>query len=165
MEYGFPLAIHPLATLNAILNAIAAILLVTGWVLIAQGNWKAHRAVMVAAFSVSTIFLVSYLTYHYLVGHVTFGGQGFIRTIYLCILASHIVLAVAVPVLAIAMFVLAFRGKWHRHRQLGKITVPIWLYVSVTGVVIYFMLYVFFPNSSKHAEAANYENIQCPSLV
>jgi uncharacterized membrane protein YozB (DUF420 family) len=145
MEYGFPLAIHPLATLNAILNAIAAILLVTGWVLIAQGNWKAHRAVMVAAFSVSTIFLVSYLTYHYLVGHVTFGGQGVIRTVYLCILASHIVLAVAVPVLAIAMFVLAFRGKWHRHRQLGKITVPIWLYVSVTGVVIYFMVYIFFP--------------------
>jgi uncharacterized membrane protein YozB (DUF420 family) len=165
MEYGFPLAIHPLATLNAILNAIAAVLLVTGWVLIAQGNWKAHRAVMVAAFSVSTIFLVSYLTYHYLVGHVTFGGQGVIRTVYLCILASHIVLAVAVPVLAIAMFVLAFCGKWDRHRQLGKITVPIWLYVSVTGVVIYFMVYVLFPSSNKQVEAAVFGNISCRSLV
>ncbi len=165
MEYGFPLAIHPLATLNAILNAIAAVLLVIGWVLIAQGNWKAHRAVMVAAFSVSTIFLVSYLTYHYLVGHVTFGGQGVIRTVYLCILASHIVLAVAVPILAIAMFVLAFRGKWDRHRQLGKITVPIWLYVSVTGVVIYFMVYVLFPNSNKQAEAAVFENIPYRSPV
>ena len=165
MEYGFLLAIHPLATINAVLNAISAVLLVVGWVLIAQGNWKAHRAVMVAAFSVSAIFLVSYLTYHYLVGHVTFGGQGVIRTVYLCILASHIVLAVAVPVLAISMFVLAFRGKWHRHRQLGRITMPIWLYVSVTGVIIYFMVYIFFPNSDKHIEAAIHENISCRYLA
>jgi uncharacterized membrane protein YozB (DUF420 family) len=165
MEYGFPLAIHPLATINAVLNAISAVLLVVGWVLIAQGNWKAHRAVMVAAFSVSAIFLVSYLTYHYLVGHVTFGGQGVIRTVYLGILASHIVLAVAGPVLAISMFVLAFRGKWHRHRQLGRITMPIWLYVSVTGVIIYFMVYIFFPNSDKHIEASIYENISCRYLA
>ena len=83
MEYGLPLAIHPLATLNAVLNGIAAVLLAVGWVLIARGNWKAHRAVMIAAFSVSTIFLISYLAYHYLVGHVSFGGQGLIRVVYL----------------------------------------------------------------------------------
>ena len=107
-----------LATFNAVLNGIAAVLLVAGWILIARGNWKVHRAVMIAAFAVSTIFLISYLAYHYLVGHVAFGGLGLIRVVYLCILASHIILAVAVPVLAVSMFVLAFRGSWHRHRQL-----------------------------------------------
>ena len=150
-----------LATFNAVLNGIAAVLLVAGWVLIARGNWKAHRAVMIAAFSVSTIFLISYLAYHYLVGHVSFGGQGLIRVVYLGILVSHIILAVAVPVLAVAMFVLAFRGRWHRHRQLGKVTLPIWLYVSVTGVIIYFMVYVFYPSQKDHAETVR--NQKCTS--
>ncbi len=165
MEYSLPLAIHPLATLNAVLNGIAAVLLVAGWVLIARGNWKAHRAVMVAAFSVSTIFLISYLAYHYLVGHVSFGGQGLVRVVYLCILASHIILAVAVPVLAIAMFVLAFRGSWHRHRQLGKITLPIWLYVSVTGVIIYFMVYVLFPSQESQVETVLNHQSTCRCLA
>ncbi|MFN9271848.1 MAG: DUF420 domain-containing protein [Planctomycetia bacterium] len=135
------LAAHPLATTNAVLNTIATLLLVAGWVFIRQGNWRAHRAAMIAAVAVSAIFLVCYLTYHYLVGHVPFRGQGPIRTVYFTILISHILLAVTVPILAIWMFVLAFRGRWDAHRRLGRITLPIWLYVSVTGVVIYLMLY------------------------
>lgn len=139
------LAIHPLATLNAVLNTVATVLLAAGWIFIARGNWRAHRAAMVAAFVVSACFLVSYLTYHYLVGHVSFAGQGTVRLVYLGILLTHIVLAVAVPVLAIAMFVLAWRGKWVQHRLLGRITLPIWLYVSVTGMVIYLMVYHLYP--------------------
>ena len=135
------LAVHPLATTNAVLNSLATLLLVAGWVFIRRGNWRAHRAAMIAAFAVSAIFLACYLTYHYLVGHVPFRGQGPIRTVYFAILISHILLAVAVPILAIWMFVLAFRGRWEAHRRLGRITLPIWLYVSVTGVVIYLMLY------------------------
>jgi uncharacterized membrane protein YozB (DUF420 family) len=120
---------------------------------------------MIAAFSVSTIFLISYLAYHYLVGHVSFGGQGLIRVVYLCILASHIILAVTVPVLAVAMFVLAFRGSWHRHRQLGKITLPIWLYVSVTGVIIYFMVYILFPSQENQAETVLKQQCTCRCLA
>ena len=154
-----------LATFNAVLNGIAAVLLVAGWILIARGNWKAHRAVMIAAFAVSTIFHISYLAYHYLVGHVAFGGQGLIRVVYLCILASHIILAVAVPVLAVSMFVLAFRGSWHRHRQLGKVTLPIWLYVSVTGVIIYFMVYILFPRQENHAKTGINQKSSCCLLA
>jgi uncharacterized membrane protein YozB (DUF420 family) len=140
-------AAHPLATTNAVLNALATVLLVAGWVFIARGQWKAHRAAMIAAFAVSAVFLVCYLTYHYLVGHVPFRGQGPVRTVYFAILISHIILAVFVPILALRMFFLAWKGRWDAHRRLGKITMPIWLYVSVTGVVIYAMLYHLFPGA------------------
>lgn len=139
------LAAHPLATLNAVLNSIAAVLLVIGWVAIARGQWKAHRAAMVAAFAVSAIFLVSYLTYHAIAGSVPFRGQGPVRIVYFAILISHVILAAAVPVLAVRMFFLAWKQRWEAHRRLGRITLPIWLYVSVTGVVIYAMLYHLFP--------------------
>ena len=139
------LAAHPLATLNAVLNSIAAVLLVIGWVAIARGHWKAHRAAMVAAFAVSAIFLVSYLTYHAIAGSVPFRGQGPVRGVYFAILISHVILAAAVPVLALRMFFLAWKQRWEAHRRLGRITLPIWLYVSVTGVVIYLMLYHLFP--------------------
>ena len=139
------LAAHPLATLNAVLNSIAAVLLVVGWVTIARGNWKAHRAAMVAAFAVSAIFLVSYLTYHAIAGSVPFRGQGPVRIVYFAILISHVILAAAVPLLALRMFFLAWKQRWDAHRRLGRITLPIWLYVSVTGVVIYAMLYHLFP--------------------
>jgi uncharacterized membrane protein YozB (DUF420 family) len=139
------LAVHPLATTNAVLNALATVLLVAGWVFIARGQWKAHRAAMIAAFAVSAVFLVCYLTYHYLVGHVPFRGQGPVRTVYFTILITHIILAVFVPILALRMFFLAWKGRWEAHRRLGKITMPIWLYVSVTGVVIYLMLYHWVP--------------------
>jgi uncharacterized membrane protein YozB (DUF420 family) len=134
-----------LPTVNASLNTIATVLLAAGWILIRRGDWRAHRIAMVAAFAVSTLFLVCYLSYHAIVGHVPFAGQGPVRTVYFAILISHILLAVAVPLLAVAMFVLAWRGRWETHRRLGRITLPIWLYVSVTGVVIYLMLYHFYP--------------------
>ena len=139
------LAVHPLATTNAVLNALATLLLISGWVFIRQGNWRAHRAAMTAAFVVSTVFLVCYLAYHALVGHVPFAGEGPVRMLYFVILISHILLAVLVPVLAIAMFVLIFRGKLTAHRRLGRIALPIWLYVSITGVVIYLMVYHLYP--------------------
>jgi len=133
--------IHPLATTNAVLNSLAAVLLVAGWRFIKRGNVRAHRAAMVAAFVTSAVFLACYLTYHYLVGHVPFRGAGVVRPVYFAILISHILLAVAVPVLALRMFFLAWKGRWEAHRRLGRWTMPIWLYVSVTGVVIYAMLY------------------------
>lgn len=134
-----------LPTVNACLNSVATVLLAAGWIFIRRGQWRAHRAAMIAAFAVSTLFLVCYLAYHALVGHVPFTGHGGVRLVYFAILISHILLAVSVPFLAIAMFVLAARGRWDAHRRLGRITMPIWLYVSVTGVVIYLMLYHFYP--------------------
>jgi len=139
--------VHPLATTNAVLNSVATVLLIAGWILARRGQVAAHRAVMVAAFLTSAVFLACYLTYHYLVGHVRFEGEGTVRTIYLVILLSHILLAIAVPVLALRMFFLAWRGRFDAHRRLGRITLPIWLYVSVTGVVIYLMLYHRFPRA------------------
>lgn len=141
------LAVHPLATLNAVLNSVAAVLLVAGWVSIRSGRVKLHRAVMVAAFAVSAIFLVSYLTYHALEGSRPFQGTGVVRPIYFTILISHVVLAAAVPVMALRMFFLAWKGRFDAHRRLGRVTLPIWLYVSVTGVVIYLMLYHLFPDA------------------
>lgn len=140
-------AVHPLATTNAVLNTLAAVLLVAGWVFIKRGQVAAHRAAMVAAFVTSAVFLACYLAYHYSVGHVKFQGEGPVRTVYFAILISHIILAVAVPVLALRMFFLAWKGRFDAHRRLGRITLPIWLYVSVTGVVIYLMLYRWFPGA------------------
>ncbi len=139
------LAVHPLATLNAVLNALAAVLLVAGWVLIRRGRVKAHRSVMIAAFVVSTVFLVSYLTRYAIEGTHRFAGPDSVRPIYLGILATHVPLAAAVPLLALRMFFLAWKGRFAAHRRLGRITLPIWLYVSVTGVLIYCMLYQWFP--------------------
>ena len=138
-----------LPSVNAALNAIAAILLTAGWIFVRRGDWRSHRAAMTAAFAVSTLFLVCYLSYHALVGHVPFMGRGAVRTVYFAILVSHILLAVTVPVLAIAMFALVARGRLDAHRRLGRITLPIWLYVSVTGVVIYLMLYHFYPGGRQ----------------
>lgn len=138
------LAVHPLATANAVLNALAAILLVVGWVLIRRGRVKAHRTVMIAAFAVSTLFLVSYLTRYAIEGTHRFTGPDAVRPIYLAILATHVPLAAAVPLLALRMFFLAWKGRFDAHRRLGRITLPIWLYVSVTGVLIYLMLYQMF---------------------
>ena len=139
------LAVHPLATLNALLNALSAALLVAGWVAIRKGRVHAHRRAMTAAFALSAVFLASYLAYHWTVGHVVFAGPPAVRGVYLAILASHVVLATAVPVLALRMFFLAARGRFDAHRRLGRITLPIWLYVSVTGVIIYLMLYHLWP--------------------
>ena len=139
------LAVHPLATANAILNSVATLLLVAGWVLIRRGHVKAHRTVMMASFVVSTMFLVCYLTRYAIEGTHRFAGPESMRPVYLGILATHVPLAAAVPLLALRMFFLARKGRFAAHRRLGRITLPIWLYVSVTGVLIYFMLYQWFP--------------------
>ena len=133
--------ISQLPAVNATLNAIAALLLVCGFLLIRAGRIRAHRAVMLAAFSCSVLFLVSYLTYHAQAGSTRFAGTGMVRTVYLSILLTHTVLAAVVPFLALITLVRALRGRFDRHRALARWTLPIWLYVSVTGVIIYWMLY------------------------
>ncbi len=172
-------AAHPLVHVNATLNAVAAVLLVVGLVMIKQGRVLAHKRVMLSAFAVSIVFLGCYLWYHYQVGSVKFTQPGTIRYIYLAILLSHVVLAATVPVLAIWTIYLGLRAtgccaakdsplfsadfemqdrldgneQWTvpaavyraRHRRLARWTYPIWLYVSITGVVVYFMLYHLWP--------------------
>ena len=126
---------------NAFLNGAAAVLLVIGYRLIRAGRREAHQKVMQAAFGVSVLFLVSYLTYHFQVGSVRFQKEGPIRTVYLSILLTHTVLAATVPVLATMTLYRAWKGRFEKHRRLARWTLPIWLYVSVTGVVVYWMLY------------------------
>lgn len=135
------MSVTDLPTVNASLNGLAAVLLVLGWVQIRRGNRKAHGIFMGAAFTCSVLFLVSYLVYHAQVGSVKFQGTGPIRTVYLSILLTHTVLAAAVPFLAVVTIVRALREKFALHRKIARWTLPIWLYVSVTGVVIYWMLY------------------------
>ncbi len=130
-----------LPTVNASLNALAAILLVIGYVYIRRRDIEKHRACMLAAFSCSVLFLISYLTYHYQVGSVRYQGTGTLRTIYLSILLTHTVLAAAVPFLALITLWRALSERFDKHRKIARWTLPIWLYVSVTGVVIYLMLY------------------------
>jgi uncharacterized membrane protein YozB (DUF420 family) len=133
--------VHDLPALNAILNGAAAVLLVSGFVLIRSGRRRAHRRVMLAAFSVSILFLVSYLVYHAQVGSVRFTRTGAIRTVYFAILITHTLLAAAVPPLAIVTLSRALGGRFDRHRAIARWTLPVWLYVSVTGVAVYWMLY------------------------
>ena len=134
--------IEMLPTLNACLNSLSAILLVTGFVFIKSGNRNAHRLCMVTAFFVSIVFLVLYLVHHFLAGIFYFQGHGFIKDFYLYfLLPSHTILAILVPVLAILTLRQALKGNFEKHRKLAKVTFPIWLYVSVTGVLVYFMLY------------------------
>jgi uncharacterized membrane protein YozB (DUF420 family) len=133
--------VRDLPALNAFLNATATVLLVTGYILIRSGRRAAHQKVMTSAFVVSMLFLVSYLIYHYQVGSVPFQGTGTIRAVYLMILLTHVVLAATVPVLAILTLRHAWLGRFPRHRRIARWTLPIWLYVSVTGVVVYWMLY------------------------
>ena len=127
--------------INATLNGLGAILLVTGYVFIHQERIGAHRACMVGAFTLSILFLISYLIYHYQVGSVKFQGTGGLRTFYLAILASHSVLAAIVPFLALITLWQALQERFDKHRKIARWTLPIWLYVSVTGVVVYWMLY------------------------
>jgi len=130
-----------LPSINAFLNASAAVLLVWGYVLIRRKRKETHRRVMTTAFVVSCLFLVCYLIYHWQVGSVRFRGSGPLRAIYLSILGTHTVLAAAVPVLAIITLRRGLAARFDRHRQIARWTLPIWLYVSVTGVVVYLMLY------------------------
>jgi len=130
-----------LPTVNAVLNASAAALLVWGYALIRRRRIQSHKRVMLAAFSVSVLFLVSYLVYHSQAGTVRFQKTGAIRTVYLSVLLTHTVLAAAVPVMAGITLVRGLRGRFDRHRAIARWTLPVWLYVSVTGVAVYWMLY------------------------
>ena len=130
-----------LPSVNAVLNATAAVLLVWGYTLIRRQRFQQHRRVMQTAFVVSCLFLVCYLVYHYQVGSVRFPKTGAIKTLYLSILGTHTVLAAAVPVLAIVTLRRGLSARFDKHRRIARWTLPIWLYVSVTGVVVYLMLY------------------------
>jgi uncharacterized membrane protein YozB (DUF420 family) len=132
-----------LPTLNACLNALAASLLVVGRRLVRRGRVEAHRRVMISAFAASTLFLVSYVVHKWSRGFesTTFHAEGAARTAYLALLASHVTLAMTVPPLALVLIALALRERRAAHRRLARVAWPIWMYVSVTGVVIYLLLY------------------------
>ena len=136
--------------INATLNGIATVLIGTGFVLIKRGRRTAHRICMTSAVVVSALFLVGYVTYHWLRhGHPTpFGGTGAIRTVYFTMLISHVLLAFAIAYLVPRTFLLAIKGDFVRHRAWAKFTFPIWFYVSVTGVLVYFFLYQWWPSLS-----------------
>ena len=127
--------------MNASLNAIATVLLIFGYVCIRQRRIAAHRAAMVAAFATSVLFLISYLIYHAHAGSRPFPGQGNIRVIYFVILITHIVLAATIPPLAGITLWRAYRRRFDRHMKIARWTLPLWLYVSITGIVVYWMLY------------------------
>jgi putative membrane protein len=135
------LTVHDLPALNAILNGVAGILLAIGWLLIRARRIAAHRAIMIAAFVTSSLFLISYVLYHAQVGSVRFTREGFVRPVYYAILITHVTLAATVPPLAIITLVRALRGRFARHRAIARWTFPIWMYVSVTGVLVYVLLY------------------------
>ncbi len=134
-----------LPTVNASLNGLATILLMAGYVQMKQKKITAHRNLMVAAGATSAAFLCCYVVYHLSVGSVKFKGTGAIKVVYLSILISHVILAMAIAVMVPMTFWRAFKNDVERHRKIARITFPIWMYVSITGVVIYAMLYHLYP--------------------
>ena len=136
------LELSDLPLLNATLNALAGMLLVSAYIMIRKGNIARHRALMLAAFSTSALFLVSYVIYHVNIGSRAFTGTGVIRVVYFVILITHIVLAIAVVPMAIVTLRRGLRRDDLRHKAIARWTFPIWLYVSVTGVIVYVMLYM-----------------------
>lgn len=137
--------IADLPTLNASLNATSAILLTIGYLCIRRHKVTAHKACMVTAFATSTIFLISYLVLRYYAGMTSFTGQGLIRPLYFTILISHTILAATVVPLALITLFRALKGRFAKHVRIARWVLPIWLYVSVTGVVVYVMLYQLYP--------------------
>jgi uncharacterized membrane protein YozB (DUF420 family) len=135
------MSVHDLPALNATLNGISAVLLLIGWVLIRSRRIEAHRICMIAAFSTSSVFLASYLVYHAQVGSVPFTRQGFVRPLYFTILLTHVVLAAATLPLALITLSRGLKARFAKHRAIARWTLPIWLYVSVTGVLVYVLLY------------------------
>ena len=129
------------AALNASLNGTSAILLACGYAAIKNGKMKVHKAFMVAAFAVSTVFLISYLIYHYRVGHVAFGGQGWIRPVYFVLLTSHTLLAIVIVPMILITLRRAWLEQFDKHRIIARWTLPLWFYVCVTGVIVYLMVY------------------------
>jgi putative membrane protein len=135
------LYVSDLPTLNAALNATSAVLLSLGYYFIRKKALAAHKRCMLAAFATSTLFLISYLVYHYHVGSVRFSGSGWIRSVYFTILLTHTILAAAIVPLVLVTLRRAWRARFDKHKRIARWTLPLWLYVSVTGVVIYWMLY------------------------
>ena len=151
---------HSLAPLNAILNGCAAILLLAGFVFIRNGWVRAHRACTIGAMGFSAAFLTSYLVYHYNVGNVRFSGEGWVRSLYFAILIPHVILAGVIVPLVFATIWFALRGNFKRHRRIARWTWPLWMYVSVTGVIVYLMLYriytpIYPPTAAAVAQSAS----------
>lgn len=132
--------------INACLNGTSALLLISGYSFIRSGNVAAHRTCQVSALAVSILFLASYLTYHFNHGTTRFQGTGLARPIYFTVLTSHTILAVVIVPLVVLTFYRAFRQDFTRHRRIARITLPLWLYVSITGVIVYLMLYQIYPS-------------------
>jgi len=141
------MSVQDIPTLNAALNALATVLMTAGFVFIKRGRRDAHRVAMLSAGVVSALFLVGYIAHKILVRgvHTPFGGEGAIRVLYYGMLISHIVLAIAIAWLVPRTFRLAIKGDYERHKRWARFTYPIWYYVSVTGVLVYFFLYVWWP--------------------
>ena len=148
------MSVTDLPLLNASLNGLSAALLLAGWLLIRRGKVAAHKACMGSAVVVSAAFLCSYLIYHAQVGSVPFPGTGLARTIYFIILITHVVLAAAIVPLVAVTLTRAWRGDFARHRRIARVTWPLWMYVSVTGVIIYVMLYVIYGAVLRASPAA-----------
>lgn len=141
------MSVYDLPAINASLNSLSAVLLLAGYVFIRRKNQIAHRNCMVAALAVSTLFLISYLTYHYNAGRTTFKDPAWFRPFYLALLLTHTVLAVVIVPLIFVTANRALKARFELHRKIARWTWPLWMYVSVTGVVIYFLLYHLFPQS------------------
>ncbi len=137
------------AALNASLNGASAILLAGGYAAIRSGKIAVHKAFMISAFVVSSVFLGSYLLYHYRVGHVAFQGQGWVRPVYFVLLTSHTILAVVIVPMILVTLRRAWLGKFDRHRVIARWTLPLWFYVSVTGVIVYLMVYQFYETANR----------------
>jgi len=142
--------IQDIPALNAALNGLATVLLTIGFIFIKLGNRDAHRRAMISACIVSAVFLVGYVAHKAMVRgvHTPFGGEGGIRTVYYVMLITHIILAIAIAYLVPRTFFLAIKGDYERHRAWAKWTFPIWYYVSITGVLVYFFLYQWWPASN-----------------
>ncbi len=140
------LDVRDLPTVNAILNAMSACFLICGYAFIRKRKIAAHRNCMLTAMTVSALFLISYLIYHSQVGATKFSGTGWVRPVYFAILISHTILAAVIVPMAIITLYRALRKDFQRHRRIARWTLPLWLYVSVTGVLIYLMLYHWFPH-------------------
>jgi len=132
--------------INASLNGLSGVFLVIGYLAIRGGRVRLHRGLMLSAFTTSTLFLISYLTYHFQVGFTPFKGEGAVRIVYFAILIPHVTLAVVVVPMVLVTLHRGLKGRFDKHRPLARWTLPIWLYVSVTGVLVYMMLYVWYPN-------------------
>ena len=141
-------SIADLPVVNAVLNGTSALLLASGYLCIRRRKVTAHKVCMSTAFGTSTLFLICYLTYHYHVGSMPFGGQGWIRPLYFTILISHTSLAAAIVPLALTTLYRAWKAQFGKHVRIARWTLPIWLYVSITGVIIYLMLYQLYPRPS-----------------